>query len=139
MIPFLTAECLSCVPGVFSTDAEESVAVLQRFLGYCVAAEPSPEDFYFFLGYNAAVPPHVREALFSRVVENDDLLSKIKKPVLVTQGSLDGLVKTEMAHHIAKKMPHARVSMYDGIGHATFWENPERFNRDLAEFAASLA
>ena len=139
VIPFLTADCLSCVPGVFSTDAEESVAVLQRFLGYCVAAAPSPEDLYFFLGYNTAVPPHVREALFSRVVDNDDLLPKLKKSVLITHGSLDGLVRTEMAHHIAKKMPNARLSMYQGIGHSTFWEDPERFNRELADFAASLA
>ena len=45
------------------------------------------------LGYNLAVPPYVRQALFSRSFDNDDLLSRIRKPVLVVHGAQDAVVK----------------------------------------------
>ena len=45
------------------------------------------------LGYNVSVPPHVRQALFSRSFDNDDLLPKIRKPVLITHGIEDAVVK----------------------------------------------
>jgi len=31
-------------------------------------------------------------------------------------------------------VPGARLSLYDGVGHAPFWEEPPRFNRELAQF-----
>ena len=45
------------------------------------------------LGYNVSVPPYVRQALFSRSFDNDDLLPKIRKPVLITHGADDAVVK----------------------------------------------
>ena len=62
VFPYLGQEFLAQVPGFFSNDVQESSAALQRFLHLCVHDEPSAEDFYFFLGYNAIVPPYVREA-----------------------------------------------------------------------------
>ena len=49
-------------------------------LRLCFAEEASAEDLYLMLGYTVSVPPYVRQALFSRSLDNDDLLSKIRKP-----------------------------------------------------------
>ena len=38
------------------------------------------------------------------------------------------------AKYAAEKIPGAKLSMYDGIGHAPFWEDAERFNVELAAF-----
>jgi non-heme chloroperoxidase len=55
-------------------------------------------------------------------------------PVLVTQGSEDKLVLRGLGELTAAVVPGARLSMYDGIGHAPFAEDAPRFNRELAEF-----
>lgn len=73
---FIGAEFLAAVPGSFSENIEVSMAALQEVLRLCVHKEASPEDFYFFLGYNAIVPPHVRQGLFSRNLNNDSVIEK---------------------------------------------------------------
>jgi pimeloyl-ACP methyl ester carboxylesterase len=60
-------------------------------------------------------------------------------PVLVTHGRADAIVLPSMAEHVAEVCPTARVSWYDGVGHVPFWEEPERFDRELGELAAETA
>ena len=45
-------ELLSLVPGLFATEAEESVRSLTSLLRMCFVEEPSSEDLYLMLGYN---------------------------------------------------------------------------------------
>jgi non-heme chloroperoxidase len=131
---FLGAEFLALAPGLFSENATESIATLQRFLRLCVHEEPSPEDFYFFLGYNAAVPPHVREGLLARHVDNDGALRGTRKPLFLAYGEADRVVSPRMCAHIATLVPQATVAMYPGVGHMPFWEAPKRFNSELRDF-----
>ncbi|MCF8130872.1 MAG: alpha/beta hydrolase [Deltaproteobacteria bacterium] len=138
VFPFLTPEFLGLAEGFFSNVAEESAAALKTFMRLVVYEEPTPEDFYFFLGFNTIVPPYVRAGLFDRVVENDDILAKVKKPVLLTHGENDALVLTDMAKYHKDKISHAEISFYPGVGHTPFWENSERFNRELRSFMESL-
>ena len=83
----LTPEFLALVPGFFANDVEESVRSLAGLLRLCFAREQSATDLYTMLGYNVSVPPFVRQAMFSRVFDNDDLLPTIRKPVLITHGA----------------------------------------------------
>jgi non-heme chloroperoxidase len=39
-----------------------------------------------------------------------------------------------MGRLTASIVPGAKLSVYEGIGHAPFWEDTPRFNRELAEF-----
>lgn len=126
------------VPGFFSYDVEESVMALQKFLRLCVHAEPTPEDAYFFLGYNVIVPPYVRQGLFARVLQHDHLLPRLRKPVLITHGQEDAIVLPEAAQQHAAAIKHAQLSLYPQVGHAPFWEEPERFNRELRAFVEAL-
>ncbi len=89
----LTPEFLSLVPDFFSTDTETSVRGLQGLLRLCFPKEPSANELYLMLGYEVCVPPYVRQGLFSRSINNDDLLPKIRKPVLITHGAADAVVK----------------------------------------------
>jgi len=136
-LPFRGAAVTAVAEGLFSDVVEESVAALQSFLRACVYAEPSPEDSYFFLGYNVIVPPQVRFGLLNRQIDNDDLLPTLQKPVLITHGVEDVVVLLRMGQHNAEKIPHAKTSYYPSIGHAPFWEDAERFNRELRVFAAT--
>ncbi|WP_159901467.1 alpha/beta fold hydrolase [Salinirussus salinus] len=125
------------VPGFESTDIEESVATLERFLRDCMYAEPSPEDLSFMLGYNVLVPPRVRTALHSRTVTHDDDLRAVEVPVLVTHGEADGIVLPAAAEEHADLIETAETSFYPEVGHSPFWEATERFNRELREFVGS--
>src|SRR5262245_61243300 len=130
----LTPEFLPLVPGFFSDVTEESVASLHSLLAMCFARRPSDVDLYGMLGYNLAVPPYVRQALFSRIVDNDDLLPKLRKPVLLTHGAEDRIVKPEAVEQHRDRLGHAQVHVMAGAGHAPFWDDADEFNRRLAAF-----
>jgi non-heme chloroperoxidase len=134
----LTPEFLSLVPGLFATGAEESVRSLTSLLRMCFVEEPSSEDLYLMLGYNVAVPPYVRQALFSRSFDNDDLLPKIRKPVLVVQGAQDAVVTPALIDQYKASIAHAQIQVMPGTGHAPFWDDAETFNEHLRTFSESL-
>ena len=137
-VAVLTPELLSLVPGFFSTDVEESARALQSLIRLFFVKEPSVEDLYLMLGYNLSVPPYVRQALFSRSFDNDDLLPKIRKPVLITHGTEDAVVKPAAVDQHAAGIPHAQIQMIANTGHAPFWEDAATFNRHLRNFAENL-
>lgn len=137
LLPFLGKKFLTLGDGIISTNVEESIPATERFLRLCVYEEPTPEDHYFFLGFNVIVPPYVRVGLFSRNVNNDDLLPTLKKPVLITHGENDDIVGVGIAKYNAEKIKHAQTSYYPKIGHAPFWEDADRFNRELRVFVAA--
>ncbi len=135
---FIAPDYLPVIPGCFARDVEESVAAMRTMVRMLVFEEPKPADFYAWLGFNVVVPPHVRETMVARSVSNDDVLSRLERPVLITHGEQDALVLPTAAHHSAARIPHARISLYPRTGHSPFWEQPERFNRELADFVRGL-
>jgi pimeloyl-ACP methyl ester carboxylesterase len=135
----LTPEFLALVPGMFSSDVGESVRALQSLLRLCFAREPEASDLYTMLGFGVSVPPFVRQALLTRVVDNDDILPTIAKPVLVTHGALDAVVRPEVVAHHRAAMPHAQVHIVPDAGHAPFWDDAAGFNQRLDAFCDEVA
>lgn len=130
----LTPEFLGVVPHLFSTDAETSARALESLLRLCFAHELSSSELYPMLGYNLSVPPYVRQGMFSRAFSNDDILPKIRKPVLITHGVEDAVVKVEAVDQHKRAMPHAEVQVIPNVGHAAFWEDTPAFNERLHAF-----
>jgi pimeloyl-ACP methyl ester carboxylesterase len=137
-IAVLTPEFLGLVPGFFSTDVSESVRSLEAIVRLCFVREPAVEDRFLMLGYNVFVPPYVRKALFTRTVNNDDVLAKIRKPVLITHGANDAIVKPSAVNQHKASLPHAEVHVMENAGHAPFWDDAANFNRRQRAFSASL-
>ncbi|MGH7658718.1 MAG: alpha/beta fold hydrolase [Gemmatimonadales bacterium] len=131
----LTPEFLSLVPGFFATGAEESASSMKALLQTCFTRELPSEDLYLMLGYNLSVPPWVRQALFARAFDNDDLLPEIGKPVLITHGTADSIVKPSVVDQHKAAIPHAQVHMIENVGHAPFWDDAPAFNRRIRDFA----
>ena len=105
----LTPEFLALVPGFFSSDVEESVRSLDSLLRMCFASEPSAAELHLMLGYNVSVPPFVRQALFSRAFDNDDLLPTLRSPMLITHGAQDAVVSTRWSSNTVPSS-HTRKS-----------------------------
>jgi non-heme chloroperoxidase len=137
-ISVLTPEFLSLVPGFFSVDAEESAGSLQSLLRLCFVQEPSVEELYLMLGYNLSVPPYVRQALFSRAFDNDDLLPRIRKPALIVHGARDAIVKPAIVAQHKAGLAHAQVEIMPNTGHTPFWEDAAAFNGHLRAFCERL-
>ncbi|MBU2547573.1 MAG: alpha/beta hydrolase [Proteobacteria bacterium] len=138
VFPYLSQEFMGIAEGLFSDVVEDSVATLNKFIHIWFDKKPTMEDYYLFLGFNANTPPYVRAEAFGRLTENDDILTKISKPVLITHGENDRLVLIAMAEYHKTKIAHARLSRYPDSGHIPFWEYPERFNSELRSFTAAL-
>jgi non-heme chloroperoxidase len=134
----LTPEFLNLVPDFFATEVEVSVRSLQSLLRMCFLQEPSAADLYLMLGYSVSVPPYVRQALFSRSFDNDDLLPEIRKPVLITHGADDAIVKPAVVDQHKARMAHAQIHLMASAGHAPFWDDAAGFNRRLRAFSESL-
>ena len=134
-VAVLTPEFLSLVRGFFAPDVEESARSLSALLRMCLAQEPSVADLNSMLEYNLLVPPHVRQALLSRAFDNDDLLPKIQKPVLIVHGAR---VKPAVVDQHRTGLAHARIEMMPNVGHAPFWEDAAAFNQHLRAFCERL-
>jgi pimeloyl-ACP methyl ester carboxylesterase len=88
---------------------------------------------------NLLLLPYARAAMAGRSLDNTKVLPKINVPTLISRGAVDGVITQEQAEKLAKAIPRAKLSVYDGVGHSPFYETPERFNRELAAFANSAA
>ena len=117
-----------------SNDLTVNITATRAFVRACYEKQPSTDEFETVLAYNMLVPPDIRGAHLSRPASDGGILSKLDVPVLVTQGSEDKLVFKGLADFTAAVIPGARISMYEGIGHAPFAEAATRFNRELAKF-----
>jgi pimeloyl-ACP methyl ester carboxylesterase len=131
----LSPAFLNLIPGFFSENTEDSVRSLESLFRMCIAEEPSMEDACLALGWALLTPPHVRRSLFSRMLDNDELLRTLRKPVLLTHGSLDAVVTPQIVHQHQSLIPHAQIHLMNGAGHAAFWDHTEAFNERLRAFA----
>jgi non-heme chloroperoxidase len=125
--------------GACSPDLGTSIAAVRRFLRACTAERLSDEDWSAALAWNMVVPPEVRGALISREIESDDVLATLSVPVIVAHGRADTIVLPSMAEHVLEVCAMAEASWYDGIGHMPFWEDPQRFNRELGDFVVRVS
>jgi non-heme chloroperoxidase len=134
----LTPEFLRLVPGCFATDVEESVRALDALVRLFFVHAPSADELYQMLGYNVSVPPYVRQALFSRSFDNDDLLPRLRTPVLITHGAEDAIVTPAIVAQHKAGLAHAQIDVMANAGHAPFWDDAATFNQHLKAFCKSL-
>jgi len=130
---FLTPEVLALFPDVLSADVQKSIDGT-RALTRMFANPLGGSDWEIAYGSAMMVPPAIRAAMFSRVLDNDDVLRRIRVPTLAIHGTGDRIVRVSAARHTAGTVPNAKLLLYDGVGHAPHLEIPERLSRDLGEF-----
>ncbi len=124
---------------LMAEDLSARIAATRTFLHACFSRQPSQDDFETMLGFNMMVPRAVRAAMTGREFDADPLFRRLALPVLVTFGLEDQILTAEGARHVAEVIPGARLSLYEGIGHAPFWEDAPRFNDELAKFVRASA
>jgi non-heme chloroperoxidase len=119
-------------------DLPTNIRGMRAFLKGCFARPVAPDEFETALCWNIAVPAQIRANLAAREIDCDDVLRTLELPLLVTQGREDIVVLPAMAEHVLATCPTAEASWYDGVGHVPHVEDPERFNRELAELVCRV-
>jgi non-heme chloroperoxidase len=135
--PSFVGPNLRNLPLMASEDLVTNIAATRAFLHDCFSIQPTQEEYETMLAFNMMVPPKVRLGLSNRPLQVDDMLRSLKLPVLVTHGAEDKNSKLIAAEYTAKMIPGAKLSVYQGIGHAPFFEDALRFNAELAVFVRS--
>lgn len=130
----------AAIPAAMSEDPREAV----RALGSFGNALTGPADgkgavSQALFGASLGTPPRVRAALFDRSQSNDELLASLDLPVLVLHGSADSVVDVSAARHAASLLPRATTSIWDGVDHGPFVEDPDRFVAEVTAFVTASA
>jgi len=132
--PLIGADFVEFAPLAASNDQAVALKAIQALLHCMVVKQVSASDLELAMGWSMLTPAAVRGGLISR---DEDFLPEyaaLSKPLLVTYGAADTIVLQAMAELIQERCPMARLSEYPGTGHVPFLEDPDRFNRELADF-----
>lgn len=72
------------------------------------------------------------------VIEYDarDRLEEIQIPVMIVWGTDDWVIPSVAAHSYQRRIPHARLEIFERTGHVPQLERPARFNALLDDFLA---
>ncbi len=120
-----------------NSDPTISADATRALLNACVAKPLPPEEFEYMYRYNMAVPSKIRANLGGRETAYEPALKRLRVPTLVVHGELDPINLPAMAAYTASQVKGARHLVYEDVAHMPFWESPQRFNGDLAEFIRS--
>jgi pimeloyl-ACP methyl ester carboxylesterase len=123
-----------------SRDLAGRIAANVAFLRACYEKQPDEHDFVTAVAFNFMVPLEVRIAIAGWSTDPDAVrraFAAITAPTLVTHGRRDALILPRAAEMTAAAIKGATVSLYDDCGHAPFYEDAERYNRELAAFVSS--
>jgi pimeloyl-ACP methyl ester carboxylesterase len=136
--PELTGPARRHVPHMLSENVAESVAATRAYLRASFGVPPVQEDFELLLGCAMMVPLAARRSMIGPDIDMDDALAALDVPALVVHGTADAVVLPESGRRAAKRLRKAELGLYEGCGHAPFYESPDRFNRTLIQFAKDL-
>jgi non-heme chloroperoxidase len=118
-----------------SPDLATRTDAYANFLADCFAVPPPEAEFRRMLVFNGMVPREVQQAVPTLDSEGlDEVWASIGR-LLVSWGDEERHTRFEMSQRVLDLNPVAKMSIYQGVAHAPFYERPERFNRELAAFA----
>ena len=123
---------------VYPPDIPETIARGEQFASR-MSAHPLPDDIRRTM-YAATLmlPVYAHRAMATRTMDNSDFASHMDLPILMIMGDQDRFATQEQIRALTVALPDARLSVYPDAGHASFAEQPVRFNRELAEFAQQV-
>jgi pimeloyl-ACP methyl ester carboxylesterase len=108
------------VSSAFAADAA-------NYTAFATVARDHPATIQVLMDQQAAVVSH---DAYGR-------LRGLRSPTLVIHGSEDRMLAAVNGELVASLIPGARLELLDGVGHLSFWEQPERVARLVREHAAA--
>jgi pimeloyl-ACP methyl ester carboxylesterase len=128
------------LPELAGLTSEAYVGYLRGFQESTLARPIPPEFLELAVSESAKVTIPAFAALLrdTCLVDFSSELPAITAPVLVVWGERDAFCPRSEQDALIAAIPHARLSVHAGAGHAMHWEDPERFAAELAAFCAAV-
>lgn len=122
-----------------SPDLATRLDAQRAFLSLCFHKKPDTPTFERLLANAALASWDMQRAVHSMSVAASQGLGKTRVPMLLIYGARDALVQAKPSVARATEL-NSRIQskLYADSGHAPFIEEPERFNRDLSDFAGAV-
>jgi non-heme chloroperoxidase len=93
-----------------------------------------------FINESLKLPAHVWKGVAAGWATADYIkpLQTFNKPALIVWGDKDAYCPKEHQELLNKTLKKSKLLVYEGIGHALHWEDPERFAKDLIDFISTV-
>ncbi|WP_336345978.1 alpha/beta fold hydrolase [Halalkalicoccus ordinarius] len=124
------------VGGLESNRSETAKPIIQAFF-----AEPrSEERLAEMYARTTLTPTSVATAMLNDLVPKDfrDHLPRIDVPTLLLYGEHSAVFPGPLGEWMHEQIPDSDLVTFAESGHSPFWEEPEKFNTELAEFVARV-
>jgi len=125
----------ACADRMLTPNLEDNIAATEHFVRKCVARPLGEADFTWMLAVAAGTSMKARLGSLQWQGDYLDTFRNIRIPSLAIHGRKDGMTLPHAAEAIAAKVAGTRILWFDESGHMPFWEEPERFNAELRNFA----
>ena len=122
-----------------SEDPETFIAGTRDFVRLCVERPLPRAEIDLLTEASLQTPLYVRQAMAGRALAYEPVLKAIRAPVLIVQGAADRVVSPATGEFTHAMIPGSRLSLYPGVGHSPFLEDPARFDAELDAFAGRVA
>ena len=125
---------------LFDPENKININATKSFVRACISGEYKQKDFEEILCYNMMVSPKIRRWILDRVSDNAGIIEKLSIPILQIHGLDDKIVLPFASEYTMSKVKHHRkeLKLYKNIGHSPFYEDYEKFNNDLNNFAKKV-
>src|SRR5262249_34831810 len=125
------SDFINTIPGMCSDNLEENIQGVRRCLRVLFEKQPAQEEFEVLVACSMVVPATARLGMLSRTIDRDTVMQGLRVPVLVMRGEKDAIATLAHTQHLLTCIPHAKASLFEGIGHSPHLEDAERFNLEL--------
>ena len=78
------------------------------------------------------LPAHVWKGSIHGMLNYTPIEDRIECDTLVLGGALDPVFSAAEQHELADRIPHARLRLFTGIGHALHWDDPDALARVIS-------
>ena len=96
--------------------------------------------FQIYVSESLKVPARVWKAIANEAltVDYSKATENISVPTLIIWGDKDTFCPRSDQYTLARAIKKSSLIIYEGVGHAVHWEDPERFTADLLSFVNSI-
>jgi len=125
--------------GMASPDLKTHLDAEREFVALCFSTQPDAVTFQRLLANAAMASENMQNAVQRMSLDASKGLGAMHKPLLLIYGAEDALVRAKPSFNRAKELnPNLTGKFYLESGHSPFFEEPDRFNRDLAVFMDTI-
>lgn len=131
---------LSALIGAMERIQTDRDTFAHDFISRMFKERPDEADRRWMFDEMTRIQASIAGAIFFDQTMRDyrPFLPRLTVPSLVVMGRDEKLVPIAAGEHLARRLPDARLLIFDESGHCPFLEEPDRFNEEIHRFIRSL-